>query len=58
MMPAVWNVAEPLKVEYRRPILQSSDQFNSSGKEIDKPPYSEETEGQALRLRRDHQSIG
>ena len=23
MMPAVWNVAEPLEVEYRRPIHQS-----------------------------------
>ena len=58
MMPAVWNVAEPLEVEYRQPILQSSDQSNSSRKEIEKPPCSEETEGQESRSRRDHQSGG
>ena len=34
MMPAVWNVAGPLEVKYRRPIHQSSDQSNSSRKEI------------------------
>ena len=46
MLPAVWNVAEPLEVEYRRPIHQSSDQNNSDTKEIEKPPCGEETEGQ------------
>ena len=46
MMPAVWNVAEPLEVEYRRPIHQSSDQSNSGRKEIEKPLCGEETEGQ------------
>ena len=35
MLPALWNVAEPLEVEYRRPIHQSSDQSNSGRKEID-----------------------
>ena len=45
-MPGVWNVAEPLEVEYRWPIHQSSDQSNSSRKEIEKPPCGEETEGQ------------
>ena len=33
-MPAVWNVAEPLEVEYRQLIHQSSDQSNSGKKEI------------------------
>ena len=56
MMSAMWNVAEPLEVEYRQPVLQSSDQSNSSRKEIGKPPCSEETEGQESRSRRDHQS--
>ena len=32
-MPDVWNVAEPLEVEYRRPIHQSSDQSNSDKRE-------------------------
>ena len=32
MMPAVWNVAEPLEVEYRRSIHQSIDQSNSGRK--------------------------
>ena len=45
-MPAVWNVVEPLEVEYRQPILQSNDQSNSSRKETEKPPYGEETESQ------------
>ena len=58
MMPAVWNMAEPLEVEYRQPILQSSDQSNNGRKEIAKPPYSEETEGQESRSRRDHQLSG
>ena len=48
MLPAVWNVAEPLEVEYRWPIHQSSDQSNSGRKEIEKPPCGEE-----LRSRRD-----
>ena len=34
MMPAVWNVAEPLEVEYRQPVLQGNDQSNSNRKEI------------------------
>ena len=46
MMHAVWNVAEPLEMEYRRPVYQSSDQSNSGRKELEKPPCSEETEGQ------------
>ena len=58
MMPAVWNVAEPLEVEYRLPVLQSSDQSNSGRKEIEKSPCGEETEGQELRSRRDHKSSG
>ena len=58
MMPDVWDVAEPLEVEYRQPIHQSSDQSNSVRKEIEKPPCGEETESQELRSRRDHQSSG
>ena len=54
MLPDVWNVAKPLKVEYRRPIHQSSDQSNSSRKGKVKPPCAEETEGQEWRFRRDH----
>ena len=46
MMSIVWNVAEPLEVEYRRPLLQSSDQSNSVRKEIKNPPCGKETEGQ------------
>ena len=34
MMPVVWNVAEPLEMEYRQPVLQSSDQSNSGRKEF------------------------
>ena len=56
MMPAVWNVAEPLEVEYRQPVLQSSDQSYSVRKEIEKPPCGKETEGQESRSRREHQS--
>ena len=58
MLPDMWNVAEPLEVEYRWPIHQSSDQSNSGRKEIVKPPRVEETEGQESRSRRDHQSSG
>ena len=58
MMPVVWNVAEPLEVEYRWPIHQSSDQSTGSRKEIEMPPCGEETEGQESRSRRDHQSSG
>ena len=54
MLPDVWNVAEPLEVEYRQPIHQSSDQSNSGRKEIVKPHCGEETEGQELRLKKDH----
>ena len=50
-MPAVWNVAEPLEVEYRRSIHQSSDQSNSSRKEIEKPPCSEEIEGSRVEVK-------
>ena len=32
MLPDVWNVDEPLEVEYRRPIHQNSDQSNSGRK--------------------------
>ena len=56
MMPAVWNVAEPLEVGYRQPIRQSSDQSNIGRKEIEKPPCIEEIEGQESRSKRDHQS--
>ena len=56
MLPDVWNVAEPLEVEYRQPIHQSSDQSNSGRREIVKPPCAEETEGQESRSRWDHQS--
>ena len=56
MMPAVWSVAEPLEVEYKQPIHQSSDQSNNSRKEIEKQPCDEEIEGQESRSRRDHQS--
>ena len=55
MMPAMWNIAELVEVEYRRPIHQSSDQTNSGRREIEKPPCSKETEGQESRSRRDHQ---
>ena len=58
MMPAVWNVAEPLEVEYRLPIHQSSDQSNSGRKVIEKSPCGEETEGQESRSRRGRQSGG
>ena len=54
MLPDVWNVAEPLEVEFRRPIHQSNDQSNSGRKEKVKPPCAEETEGQELRLSKDH----
>ena len=46
MMPDMWNIAEPLGVECRQSICQSSDQSNSSKKEIEKQPYGEEIEGQ------------
>ena len=46
MIPATLNMAKPLEVEYRQPVLQSSDQSNSGRKEIEKPPCSEEIEGQ------------
>ena len=45
MLPDVWNVVEPLEVEYRPPIHQSSDQSNSGRKEKVKPPCGEETRG-------------
>ena len=32
MMATIWNIVKPLEVEYRQPILQSSDQGNSSRK--------------------------
>ena len=57
MLPDVWNVAEPLEVEYRWPIHQNSDQSNSGRKEIVKPPCAEETEGQESRSRRDLETI-
>ena len=34
MVPTVWNVAEPLEVEYRQPIIQTSDQSDSGRKGI------------------------
>ena len=55
MIPAMWDVADSLDLEYRQPVHQSSDQSNSGRKEIEKPPCCEETEGQELRSRRDHQ---
>ena len=47
ILPDVWNVAEPLEVEYRQTIHPSSDQSNNGRKE-------KVTEGQELRLRKDH----
>ena len=58
MLPAMWNMAKPLEVEYRRPIHRNGDQGNSGRKEIEKPPCREEIEGQESRSRRDHQSSG
>ena len=58
MMPAVWDVAEPLEVEYRQPIIRAVNQSNSGRKEIEKPPCGVEIESQELRSRRDHQSNG
>ena len=58
MLPDVWNVAEPLEVEYRQPIHQSSGQSNIGRKGKVKPPCGEETEGQELRLRKYHYSSG
>ena len=49
MMPAVWNVVQPLELEYRQPIHQSSDQNNRGRQEIEKPLCSEETEGEKSR---------
>ena len=43
-MPAEWNVAEPMEMEYRQPIHQSSNQSNSGRKEIEKSPYGDEIE--------------
>ena len=40
-MAAVWNVAEPLEVEYWQVIHQISDQSNGS-KKREKPPCGEE----------------
>ena len=54
----VWNVAEPLEMEYMQPIHQSSEQSNSGRKGIEKPPCSEEIGGQESRSRKDHQSSG
>ena len=51
MLPNVWNVAEPLEVEYRQLIHQSSDQSNSGRKEKVKPSCGEETEGQELMVK-------
>ena len=51
MMPVMWNVTEPLEVEYRRPIHQSSDQNNSGRKEIEKPPCDEETRGSRVEVK-------
>ena len=56
MMPDLWNVAEPLELEYRQPIHYSSDQSNSGRKETEKPPCGEETEGQESRSRKGRQS--
>ena len=41
MLPDVWNVDEPLEVEYRWPIHQNSDQSNNGRKEIVKPPCAD-----------------
>ena len=54
-LPVMWNVAEPLEVEDRRPIHQSSDQSNSGRKEIEKLPCGEAKEGQESRSRRGRQ---
>ena len=42
MMPAVWNVAKPLEVEYRQSIHQSRDQSNSGRKGTEKQPYGDD----------------
>ena len=52
----MWNVAEPLEVEYSKLIQQSSDQSNSNRK--GKQPCGEEIVGQDYKSRRDHQSNG
>ena len=51
MLPDVWNVAEPLEVEYRQPIHQSSDQSNSGRKEKVKPPCGEEDRGSRVEVK-------
>ena len=50
MMPAVWNVAEPMEVEYRQPIHQSNDQSNSGRREIEKLLCGEETGKSKIQL--------
>ena len=45
-MPGVWNMAEPLEVEYKQPVRQSSDQSNSNRKGKEKQPCGKEIEGQ------------
>ena len=58
MMPDVWNMAEPLEIEYRQLVCQSSNQSDSGREEIGKQPCGEEIEGQDSRSRWDHQSSG
>ena len=55
IMPAMCTVAELLELEYRQAVHQSSDQSNSSRKEIEKQPCAEEIEGQESKSRRDLQ---
>ena len=50
IMPAVWNVAKQLEVEYRQPIRRSSDQSNSGRKKIEKLPCGKEVEGRGSRV--------
>ena len=51
MMPDMWNIAEPLEVEYRHPIRHSSDQVIAVEKEIETQSCGKELEGRKSRSR-------
>ena len=51
MMPDVWNMAEPLEVEYRQPVHQSSDQSSSGRKKIEKQPCGKEILGSRVEVK-------
>ena len=54
MLPDMWSVAKPLKVEYRQAVLQSSFITVLYRKMIEKQPCDEKIEGQESRSRRYH----